>query len=102
MKLRPLSNGIFFKFTEAASASTFVNKTTTGIVIASGRGDQSNIARWGQVTDVGPKVENVAVGDYALIEAGKWTVGFDIDGERTWKTDETSVLFTSDEPGSAY
>jgi len=31
MKLRPLTNGIFFKFTENTSVSSFTNKTKSGI-----------------------------------------------------------------------
>lgn len=100
--LRPLTNGVFFQFTEEASTSTFVNKTKSGILIAQGKGDQANVPRWGKVTDIGPDVKDVAVGDYVLVDAGKWTVNFEIEGVRTWKTDETHILLTSDSPGTTY
>ena len=102
MNLRPLLNGIFFQFTEEATPSTFVNTTKSGIMIAQGKGDQSNVPRWGKVTDIGPDVFDVAVGDYVLVDAGKWTVNFEVDGARTWKTDESHVLIISDSPGTTY
>jgi len=100
--LRPLTNGVFFQFTEEASASTFVNKTQSGILIAQGKGDQSNVPRWGKVTDIGPDVTDVAVDDFILVEQGKWTVNFEVDGKRTWKTDQDHVLLVTDTPGTAY
>ena len=102
MNLRPLLNGIFFQFTEEATPSTFVNTTKSGIMIAQGKGDQSNVPRWGKVTDIGPDVFDVAVDDFVLVEAGKWTVGFERARVRQWKTDQDHVLIVADEPGSAY
>lgn len=104
--LQPLGNAIFFIFEDDTTSTKFVNKAASGILIAAGAGDQSNIPRWGTVIDVGPEVDQVKAGDYILIEPGKWTQGFQDDhmtlGLRLWKTDENHVLCTSDEPIPAY
>ena len=42
------------------------------------------------------------VGDHVLIEAGKWTTGFYVDGVRYWKTDDEVVLALGDEPTTTY
>jgi len=54
------------------------------------------------VTDIGPDVKDVVVGDYVLVDAGKWTPSFELDGQRAWKTDETNIVFSSDTPSTAY
>jgi co-chaperonin GroES (HSP10) len=98
--IKPLSNAVFFRFTDDAAVTTFSNKTKTGIMIAGG--DQSNIPRWGKVLDIGPEVRDIAVGDNILVEAGMWTAGFEANGKRVWKTDEDKVMLVSDEPFSMY
>jgi co-chaperonin GroES (HSP10) len=99
--IRPLGNAVFFQFADETSVTRFNNKTKTGIIIAGG--DQSEVARWGKVTDVGPEVRDITVGDYVLIEKGMWTQGFDAgDNKRTWKTDEEKICVVSSEPIASF
>jgi co-chaperonin GroES (HSP10) len=56
-------------------------QTSTGIVILSDNGKDSGIhPRWAQVYAVGPDhKEEFNVGDWILIEHGRWTRGIDIE-----------------------
>jgi hypothetical protein len=102
--LRPLANSIFFIFEDDVTSTKFVNKASSGILIAEGQGDQVNIPRWGTTILVGPDVDadEVQPGDYILVEKGMWTTAFETDGLKLWKTDVTKVLLVSDEPATAY
>lgn len=93
---------IIFKFVEEAMGNRFINRAKSGLVISSQDTNQSGVSRWGRVTHVGSDVEDVNVDDYILIEPGKWTSGFYVDGVRFWKTDEDRVLAVSDEPAHTY
>lgn len=100
--LEPLKDGIIFKFYDDATSTRFVNKTASGIAIAISAKDQANVDRWGVVTTIGPDVKQVSVGEAILIESGFWTPGFDLNGERFWKTEEKHVMATADEPYGIY
>lgn len=95
-------NHIIFRFVEDITSDRFNNSTDSGIIINSSDTKQSSISRWGHVVEVGPKVSDVKVGDYILIEEGKWTNGFYVDGKRHWKTDEKQIIATSDKPHTTY
>jgi len=59
-------------------------KTSSGIIIGSDDGKNHGIKpRWGKVYAVGPDQKDVKVGDWILIEHGRWTRKFpvEIDGE---------------------
>ena len=79
-------------------------KTAGGIVITNDDGSTRGIyPRWAQVYDIGPAVENIpySVGDWILIEHGRWTRNFGIsnktDGEIELRmVDSESVLAWSD------
>lgn len=102
MAIQPLTDGIFFKFVEDNTGGRFINSTQSGIIVSSQASDQSNLARWGHVTAIGPNVTDVQVGDYILIESGMWTQGFKANEEYLWKTDENKVLLVSDKPTATY
>ena len=57
--------------------------TQTGIVISSDNGKERGIhPRWAQVFAVGPEhKEEFNVGDWILIEHGRWTRGIDYENE---------------------
>jgi co-chaperonin GroES (HSP10) len=93
---------IIFQFVEDVTAKRFVNSTASGIIISQQDGVQASVPRWGKVTHVGPEVVDVNVGDFVLIEAGKWTTGFYVNKERYWKTDEERVMAIGDEPTTTY
>ena len=93
---------VLFQFIEDAIGNRFVNKAASGIIISSTDLNQSGIARWGKVTHIGEQVDEVQVGEYILLEPGKWTAGFYVDGTRYWKTDVDQILLTADEPTGTY
>jgi co-chaperonin GroES (HSP10) len=84
-------------------------KTNSGLIIMSDDGKSMGIKpRWGRVYAVGPEQEDVQVGDWILIEHGRWTRGFDIEDEEgniktLRKADNDAILMISDEkPSDAY
>ena len=100
--LQTFNSNVIFKFVEEITGGRFNNSTSSGLIVTSDDKEQSGFTRWGQVTAVGPDCYEIEVGDYILIEAGKWTTGFYHDSARYWKTEEKHVLLTSDEPSYTY
>ena len=81
-------------------------KTSSGIILKSDDGKVHGIKpRWGQVYKVGPDQLDVKVGQWVLVEHGRWTRGLEIDDGEGVKTirkvDINSMLAVSDEPPSA-
>jgi co-chaperonin GroES (HSP10) len=77
-------------------------KTASGIVLRSDDGHAHGVKpRWGLVYRVGPKQTDVKVGDWILIEHGRWTRKIkirDTDGEKEiQKVDIKGILLVSDE-----
>lgn len=62
--------------------------TKSGIVLTSDNGKERGIyPRWGQVFAVGPEhKEEFGVGDWILVEHGRWTRGIDLELEGGTKT----------------
>ena len=63
--------------------------------------------RWGKVYSVGPTQIDVEVGQWIMIEHGRWTRSFDIiddSGITTtlWKVEEKSILLVTDEQPLEY
>jgi co-chaperonin GroES (HSP10) len=55
-------------------------KTASGIVIPSDDGKSEGVkARWGRVWAVGPEQEDVQVGQWILLEHGRWSRGFTVE-----------------------
>ena len=102
MKLEPVNDNVIFKFVEDTTSTRFMNSSSAGIIISSKDDNQANVSRWGKVVAIGPKVLDVKVDDYILVESGKWTSGFEHESVRYWKTDENQILAVSDEAGSTY
>mgnify|MGYP002654688142 CR=1 FL=1 len=81
-------------------------KTSSGIILKSDDGKVHGIKpRWGQVYKVGPEQTDVKVGQWVLVEHGRWTRGLEIDDGEGIKTirkvDITCMLAVSDEPPSS-
>ena len=77
--------------------------TPGGIVIPGDDGKVEGIhPRWGQVWAVGPEQRDVAVGEWILVEHGRWGRGFkvlDNDQEITVRQIDTeAILVISDKP----
>ncbi len=97
MAIRPLGNTFLFAFLNNTTNGMFEAKSTGKIIIAAPssnrfQDDQGGRARWARVLAVGPNVSGFKNGNIVLIHPGKWTVGFEHDGVKIWKSDEEQVL----------
>ena len=79
-------------------------KTAGGLIIRSDDGETRGIyPRWGKVYSKGPKnIDDYKVGEWILIEHGRWTRGLKVDtehdGEITFHmVDETGILAYSND-----
>lgn len=102
MHIEPVNNAVIFQFVDEALHSKFLNTAKSGVLISAHNAAQSEKPRWGKVTHIGPEVKDVQPGDFILVDPGKWTMGFYVDDVRYWKTDETVIAATADEPGTIY
>jgi co-chaperonin GroES (HSP10) len=79
-------------------------KTFSGIIIPSDNGKVRGIhPRWAKVFAVGPEQNEVKVGEWILIEHGRWTRGieYEIDDEEILElrmVDNAAILMSADEP----
>jgi co-chaperonin GroES (HSP10) len=100
MQLHPLKNNIMFRFlddTGGAKGKFTDRKTPSGIIIPQ-HDNQQKQPRWGEVLAVGPEVDGINIGDFIYIETLMWSYGTEVDGVKMWKTDDTKVIFvTNDE-----
>lgn len=76
--------------------------TASGLVIQSDNAKAHGIKpRWGKVYCIGPEQKNVKVGQWILVEHGRWTRAMHInDGEREVKVSRVetkSIMAVSDE-----
>lgn len=78
--------------------------TSSGIILPSDDGKNSGIRpRWGKVYSIGPQQKDVFVGQWVLIEHGRWTRGINVvdnNGERLTlrKVDNDAIMLVSDIP----
>lgn len=78
-------------------------KTASGIFIPSDDGKSEGIKpRWGRVWAIGPKQKDFKVGDWILIEHGRWTRGVKVKDENgdeitIRRVENKSVLMTANE-----
>ena len=92
-RLRPLRDNIILTNLERGE-----RLSTNGIIIPNDDGKDSGIrARWAQVYAVGPEQKDVKVGQWVLMQHGRWTRGADLQLEgqdkfRFWKADPVGVL----------
>lgn len=102
-KLLPLNDNVL-----VAEMSFDEQKTASGIVILSDDGKAHGVKpRWGRVWSVGPKQTDVKVGDWILVEHGRWTRGVTVkDGSKEIvirRVDPENILIVSDEkPSDVY
>lgn len=99
MKVRPLGKRVIVSFMERGE-----RRLGSGIVLPSDDGKESGIRpRWAKVYAIGDHVPDINVGDWVLIEHGRWTRGLTIqDGEERivlYQVDwENGILALADEP----
>jgi co-chaperonin GroES (HSP10) len=77
-------------------------RTISGIILRSDDGKTHGIhPRWGKVYAIGPEQTDVSIGQWVLVEHGRWTRGVKIednDGEKIIrKIDVDCMLMISDE-----
>jgi co-chaperonin GroES (HSP10) len=89
------------------SDMNFDQRTTAGgIVLLSDDGKSEGVRhRWGKVWAIGPEQKDVEVGQWILLEHGRWTRGVTIEDENgndivIRRADVNAILMVSDEdPG---
>jgi len=78
-------------------------KTSTGIVLLSDDGKSEGVKpRWAQVFAVGPEQTDVKIGEWVLVEHGRWTRGITVEDETgveftIWRVDPAGILMSADE-----
>lgn len=76
--------------------------TAGGIIVGSDNGKTEGIKpRWGKVFKIGPTQHDVKVGDWILVEHGRWTRGVQLEDENgnvatIRRVETTSILAVSD------
>jgi co-chaperonin GroES (HSP10) len=69
----PLSNKVFVKNLERG-----LKVHASGIVISDDTGQEHGIRdRWAEVYAIGPDVDDIHIGEWVLVEHGRWTTGID-------------------------
>lgn len=97
-KIHPLHNNVLI------TDMNFDEVTTSGgIILRSDNGKVDGIRpRWGKVWAIGPKQTDVAVGQWILVEHGRWSRGITVvDNEvdiTIYRTDPECILLVSDTP----
>ena len=67
--IKPLGDRVFVSDMEFGE-----QKTATGIFIPSANGKSEGISpRWGRVWAIGPDQKDLKIGDWILVEHGRWT-----------------------------
>lgn len=101
--LSPIRDDFIFEFCNQTQDGLFIEKSKVGIILTNKDViDQLSFARWGKVHAVGPQVEDFRVGDYVLIESGKWTMGFTHDDTKLWKSESKYVCATGADESVTY
>jgi co-chaperonin GroES (HSP10) len=78
-------------------------KTLSGIIIPSDNGKVQGIhPRWAKVFAIGPEQKEVKVGEWILVEHGRWTrsIEYEIDDEEILElrmVDNNAILMSSDD-----
>jgi co-chaperonin GroES (HSP10) len=80
--------------------------TSTGIIIKSDNGKSSGVKpRWGKVWAIGPEQNDVKVGEWILIEHGRWTRTIELEEEdgsitELRRVETNAIMMSADErPG---
>ena len=83
-------------------------KTASGIYIPSDDGKSEGIKpRWGRVWAIGPEQQDVKLGDWILVEHGRWTRGVKVEDESgneiiIRRVETKSIMMTTHEQPNDY
>ena len=97
-KIKPIRDNVIITDMEFGE-----RKTTSGLVLLSDDGKSEGVRhRWGKVWAVGDQQKDVKVGDWILLEHGRWTRGVTVveeDGTEVIirRADLNAILMVSDE-----
>jgi len=94
---KPLRDGILVRNMDFGG-----HKTPGGIIVLSDDGKVGGIhPRWGEVVAVGNEQQDVSAGQYVLVAHGRWSRGFELNGETVRTVDPNDVLGIQDEEPEA-
>jgi co-chaperonin GroES (HSP10) len=100
-KIRPIRSHILVKDMNFGE-----QYTAGGIFIPSDDGKSEGVKpRWARVFAVGPECTEVKVGEWILVEHGRWTRGLEVEGDdgvkfTIWRVDNNGIMMSADErPG---
>jgi co-chaperonin GroES (HSP10) len=77
--------------------------TASGIYIPSDNGKSEGVKpRWGKVFAVGPEQTDFKIGEWVLIEHGRWTRGLTVEDDdgtefTIWRVEEKSIMLRADQ-----
>jgi co-chaperonin GroES (HSP10) len=97
-KIKPLNNNIL-----VTDMNFDERKTAGGIVLPSDDGKSEGVRhRWGKVWAIGPEQKDVEVGQWILLEHGRWSRGVTVELEDGTeiimrRADPNGILMVSDE-----
>jgi co-chaperonin GroES (HSP10) len=97
--LKPLRDKVIVKDMQFG-----IEKTATGIFLPSDDGKSSGVhPRWAKVFAIGPEQTEVEVGQWILLEHGRWSRGHEYEDDTGEKfdirlADNAAILLVSDEP----
>ena len=90
---KPLRDGILVRNMDFGE-----QKTASGLIVLSDDGKTGGIhPRWGEVVAVGNEQQDVQVGQYVMVAHGRWSRGFELNGETVRTVDPNDVLGIQDE-----
>jgi len=90
---KPLRDGILVRNMDFGE-----RKTASGLIVLSDDGKVGGIhPRWGEVIAVGNEQLDVSVGQYVMVAHGRWSRGFELNGETVRTVDPKDVLGIQDE-----
>lgn len=97
-QLRPIQKHILVR-----DMNFGAQKTASGIYLPSDDGKSEGVKpRWCQVFAIGPEQTEVKVGDWLLVEHGRWTRGLEVEEDdgtvvAIRRVDEAGILMASDD-----
>ena len=103
-KVKPLNSSVFVSDMEFGAQTT-----TGGIFIPGDDGKAQGIhPRWGRVWAVGPEQTDVKIGDWVLVEHGRWTRTVTVENEQgqdveVRMVDNTAIMLAAcEKPNDVY
>jgi co-chaperonin GroES (HSP10) len=97
-KIKPLRDNILISDMDFGSETT-----RTGIILNSDDGKSTGIRpRWGKVFAIGPEQKEIDIGDWVLVEHGRWTrtINYELDDGKELELrmiDNKAILMVSDD-----